>query len=361
MFSSHASRKRQAFTLVELLVVIAIIGILIALLLPAVQAAREAARRSQCVNNLKQLGLAHHNYHDTYRTFVSRMAGTGSPTSACADGNRNRRSGFISLLAFMEQGAMWDQIKAGGGSPVSAPEGPCGWSRWGPWNYPPAGVRCPSDGDVPAFSSNTLGLHNYGFCIGDQVAVVPYDTTVRGIFSARRCTSIAKITDGTTNTIMMSERLKAYYGNRTAQASEREHVLGMAIGVTGLAGSPGMCQTVTDGRYFLAGQTIRAYFGGQWVEGLPENTGLNTVLPPNAPACRDGGQTYNDGRDMVQPPTSRHPGGANALLADGSVRFISETIDTGNLMVAQPSGGESRYGVWGALGSKEGGETIGQF
>ena len=360
MFSSHASRKRQAFTLVELLVVIAIIGILIALLLPAVQAAREAARRSQCVNNLKQLGLAHHNYHDTYRTFVSRMAGTHVAGLTCAGNhNNNRRSGFISLLPYMEQGPMWDKIKAG--DATAASEGPCGWSRWGPWNYPPEMVRCPSDGALPAFSTNTLGLHNYGFCIGDQVASVPYDSSVRGIFSAYTCTAIRDITDGTSNTIMMSERLKSYFSNRTAIQAETEHVLGMALGVTGLAGSPGTCQTVTDGNYFNAGLTIRAYFGGQWVEGLPENTGLNTVLPPNAPACRDGGQTYNDGRDMVQPPTSRHPGGVNALLADGSVRFISETIDTGTLMVAQPSAGPSRYGVWGSLGSKAGGETIGQF
>jgi len=360
MSSFHAFRKRQAFTLVELLVVIAIIGILIALLLPAVQAAREAARRAQCTNNLKQFGLAHHNYHDTYGTFVSRMAGTHVSGLSCAGNHNNRRrSGFISLLPYMEQGPMWDQIKAG--DATTAAEGPCGWSRWGPWNYPPEMVRCPSDGERPAFSTNTLGLHNYGFCIGDQIASVPYDTSVRGVFSAYLNTGIRDIIDGTSNTILMSERLKSYFGNRTAQASEVEQVLGMVIGVSGLANSPEICRSVTEGKYYLAGQTVRAYFGGNWVDGLPENVGLNTVLPPNSPACRDGGQTYNDGRDMVQPPTSRHPGGANVLLADGSVRFISETIDSGDLSLPQPSEGPSRYGVWGALGSKAGGESIGEF
>src|SRR5512143_367601 len=101
-------RRRSAFTLVELLVVIAIIGILIALLLPAVQAAREAARRSQCTNNLKQLGLALHNYHDTHQMFVYRKGGTtgGSATQS----NQGRLSGFIPLLPYWEQRPMYDRI-----------------------------------------------------------------------------------------------------------------------------------------------------------------------------------------------------------------------------------------------------------
>ncbi len=346
-------RKRRGFTLVELLVVIAIIGILIALLLPAVQAAREAARRSQCINNLKQFGLAHHNYHDSFGTFVSRMAGTG------VGGNENRRSGFISLLPYLEQGPMWDRIKAG--DATHPPEGPSAWSRWSAWDSTPQMVLCPSDGGTPALSTNTLGLHNYGFSIGDQIASVPYDTSIRGVFSARAWTKIADIRDGTSNTILMSERLKGYFSNRTALQGEIRYVVAMTIGVGGLANSPALCKDVTDGQYYRAGRTVRAYFGGQWVDGLCENVALNTVLAPNSPACRDGGQTYNDGRDMVQPPTSYHPGGVNALLADGSVRFVSETIDTGTLNVPQPDSGASRYGVWGALGSKAGGEVVGEF
>ena len=131
------------FTLVELLVVIAIIGILIALLLPAVQAAREAARRSQCTNQLKQFGLALHNYHDTYKSFVYRKGGTTGPSN---DGTNNqyRRSGYISLLPFYEQGAMWDQIKSG-----PPAEGPAGWSGWTQWNDAPDMLLCPSDNGYP--------------------------------------------------------------------------------------------------------------------------------------------------------------------------------------------------------------------
>ena len=107
--------KRRAFTLVELLVVIAIIGILIALLLPAVQAAREAARRSQCTNHLKQLGLALHNYHATYQKFVSRSQGTmntGCGAAGGETGNRHWLSGVVSLLPYMEQQALYDQWMA---------------------------------------------------------------------------------------------------------------------------------------------------------------------------------------------------------------------------------------------------------
>ena len=110
--SRGANRRFAAgFTLVELLVVIAIIGILVALLLPAVQAAREAARRTECNNNLKQLGLALHNYHDTHKAFVYRKGGTTGGTTA--QSNQGRRSGFISLLPFMEQTPMYEQINAG--------------------------------------------------------------------------------------------------------------------------------------------------------------------------------------------------------------------------------------------------------
>src|SRR5690606_35651696 len=127
-------RARSGFTLVELLVVIAIIGVLVALLLPAVQQAREAARRMQCSNNLKQMGLALHNYHDTYGSFPPRATGTTHGPNGDSH-NNGRLNGLIPLLPFLEQGAMYDRIATGDGT--RAPFGPATWIGWEPWNTSP--------------------------------------------------------------------------------------------------------------------------------------------------------------------------------------------------------------------------------
>jgi len=196
-------RRRRGFTLVELLVVIAIIGILIALLLPAVQAAREAARRSQCTNNLKQFGLALHNYHDTYKVFPPRKGGSGCAAGATT-GNCERLSGFIGLLPFIEQKAMYEQIRAGDPALGYPPGGPAAWYGWAPWNYPPRNqFVCPSDTGAPQGGQR---LNSYGFSIGDQIISIRDATQVRGLFAFRTCYSTADILDGTSNTLAMSER-----------------------------------------------------------------------------------------------------------------------------------------------------------
>ncbi len=365
MKERRALLRPSGFTLVELLVVIAIIGILIALLLPAVQAAREAARRSQCTNHLKQLGLAIHNYHDTTKKIVPRKIGTAGCGTSRNEGNCSRLSGFIPLLPFMEQTAMYDQIMGGDmanttgfGYPV-APGGPAGWMGWSVWNQQPTTLVCPSDPSA-ALTTQTNAFNNYMFSIGDSVGPANiYDlVNVRGAFGCRSGFTFADISDGLSNTIFMSERCKASFTRATSLVNEVDIRVGQAGNVAGLDTAPILCYAQATGNYFNAGIQLKGYSGTRWTDGQVERVGFNTVLPPNAPGCFANNNTNADSNMSVVPPTSRHPGGVNALMGDGSVRFISNTIDTGNLGVAQPTSGPSQYGVWGRLGSKAGGESV---
>jgi prepilin-type N-terminal cleavage/methylation domain-containing protein/prepilin-type processing-associated H-X9-DG protein len=366
----------KGFTLVELLVVIAIIGVLVSLLLPAVQAAREAARRSQCSNHLKQLGLALHNYHDTFNAFVYRSGGTTGQASPLD--NQGRRSGFVSLLPYIEQVPMWEQVRSGdptgaqNGGTAKPPEGPNAWGSFHAWNNAPDILLCPSDNGYPHKNGR---FNSYAFSMGDAVESLTSGIggthLVRGPFAPRPWGTGGKthnsfgmnsITDGTSNTIAFSERLnQANTPQRatdpvTVQAKQLEHVLAVHTRVSGLVANPSQCRTVTDGKYFVAGSQVQARFGIAWQDAQPMYVAFNTVLPPNAPACADGG-SYGDSTHLVIPPASRHPNGVNGTMVDGSVRFFTNNIDTGNLTARQGPTGPSVYGVWGAIGSKEGGDT----
>lgn len=347
-----ALKCRNGFTLVELLVVIAIIGILIALLLPAVQAAREAARRSQCTNNLKQLGLAVHTYHDTYGRFPAM--GIRLPD------NRGSTSGLVALLPFVEQKPMYDKIAAGDPANGIPPMGPDTNSNWVVWDISPTTFRCPSD---PGKRDGTdQRLNNYCFSQGDDYLNMegtdPKNT--RGMFGFEIWYTTAHIEDGLSNTVAMSERLRQGYGDMSVTtAKTMDHRLGTAQ-ITGLASlAPTSAFGVTDGKYFLPNTTGAYRFGSRWMRGFPMVAGCNTILPPNGPCVFDiRANTYWD--ICIIPPGSGHPGGANVLFGDGAVKFISNTIDTGNLAVKQANDytGPSNYGVWGALGSKAAGEAV---
>ena len=195
---------RRGFTLVELLVVIAIIGILIALLLPAVQAAREAARRAHCTNNFKQLGIALHNYHDTFRAFPSY-----SRLSASNASRTYSYAAFVAILPFIEQKPVYDQIKKATRdfyyrANEKDPSDPETLYQIGERTRL-AAFLCPSDHLYP--NTSMQGCCNYAVCAGPNIGWDIDTSRQNGVFRATVDTSMAAITDGTSNTIMLGEFL----------------------------------------------------------------------------------------------------------------------------------------------------------
>lgn len=347
----------RGFTLIELLVVIAIIAILIALLLPAVQQAREAARRTQCKNNLKQLGLALHNYHDVYGKFVFGKGGTG--WYASNSGNWGRLSGLPGLLPYLEQTAVYQQISQGGtfNGTVYPPFGPEPWKTgFTPWRVQVPAFVCPSDSQPTqdwGGGRSPIAKTNYGFCSGDAIRNSQNARDAGGMFAHSRCYGISDCLDGSSNTILMAEIARSVGG--------LQKIGGTAI-VAGTDGNPDLCRQQldpADKNLFQSGTTMRGWSGDRWCDSNISMTGINTVAPPNNPRCSN--DTW-DGRWGIYPSQSRHTGGVQVLLGDASVRFISENIDAGNQNAPDPGvGGKSPYGVWGALGTRAGSETIGEF
>ena len=277
------SRKR-GFTLVELLVVIAIIGILIALLLPAVQAAREAARRSQCSNNMKQFGLALHNYHDTFKRFppasINSTVGPGGEALSC----------WVLILPFMEQAALHDIWDFNYGHLDSA--------NYDANHTPVDGYFCPSrsrptkmGADNPADQYASSAYGDYAVCAGTGHCNSGTTFYWKGLFGQNSTTAFRDILDGTSNTLAIGEK-------RTEQATLTSAQYRWGYHATRTVNYPMNVDVVPDAKY-----------------SIPTSTG-GTVAGTSA--------AWNDWWANFGGP---HPGGVQFLLADGSVSFLSETIE----------------------------------
>jgi prepilin-type N-terminal cleavage/methylation domain-containing protein/prepilin-type processing-associated H-X9-DG protein len=343
--------RTKAFTLIELLVVIAIISVLIALLLPAVQAAREAARRIQCTNNLKQIGLGLHNYEGITGAFPpSNIAGFVGGAFFY-----NGFSVHARILPFMEQGVAFNSINFS-------------FTHRTVQNSTVVGLGltcflCPSDPNMGGQTAFPSGVNArvpcYGFNEGDWYIWNGLSTTGtnvgpnnRGVFGPNQSLRIAQFTDGTSQTLFASD-VKALnpfcqVGGQFSEANLSSPTAPVPspnlppLSVASEYSSVASCNAIPPGQGHTA-----------WVDGNSQETGMTTAFPPNKAAINPTSGADLDIETVLiskdQPvygaitARSYHPGGVNALFADGSVRFSKSTID-GN--------------TWRALGTVSGGEVI---
>ncbi len=420
VLKSPSRHHFRGFTLVELLVVIAIIGVMVGLLLPAVQAAREAARRMSCGNNVKQLGLGLHNYHAAYNMLPAQMSGphrrgvwlhdqapggsgnTPQPTMNC----HMQNSFLVGVLPFVEQQALWEMISNPRDNDKNGviDIGPFGYAadsdagnQYEPWITEISTFRCPSD---PGKGAPARGRTNYGACMGDahhymQHGTWDWDMTgrrgwpaerspaaTRGMFIARANTSFRDCLDGLANTIMCGELATDLGDNDVRTNAANSNLCGWDPN-NGTVFDPSSAEQFVDPlrpRFWLdttdvsanaaVSWTLRYGRGFRWHSGYANDSGFNTILAPNSVTCAFQTGDWMPHRDGgIYSVSSRHQGGAHVLMGDGAVRFITDSIEAGNKRqtpvqyngtgVNRP-GKPSPYGLWGALGTRSSNETISQ-
>jgi prepilin-type N-terminal cleavage/methylation domain-containing protein/prepilin-type processing-associated H-X9-DG protein len=307
---SSSFATQSGITLVEVLVVMAVIGLLVALILPAVQASRESARRVRCQNQLKQIGLGIHAYHDAFQRIPASSSGRGY-------------SLFVTILPYVDQAPLWisiptDEIVGHSLAPPARPR-------------TPALYRCPTDPNsswpycLNYAANHGRGIQKYGY----DGAVIPATTNV---FGMKMDLAFGDISDGLSSTVAVAEQL---------------------VGNTGLAGVYG-----TD-RYLLKPDELEAFAalcfrtarmdiecasgrGLTWVAGGFSQAAYNHILRPNSPTCLN----FTRVQYGAFPATSLHSGGVPLLMVDGHVRSVTPFVD---------------LVVWRAVGSRAGDEVIGEW
>jgi prepilin-type N-terminal cleavage/methylation domain-containing protein/prepilin-type processing-associated H-X9-DG protein len=372
-------KKRIAFTLVELLVVIAIIGVLIAMLLPAVQAAREAARRMQCANQIKQLSLAVHNFHDANNRFPA------SAFDPIAVGKDIQSCGVLPLLLpYIEQEPLYSEMLVPYQAGASGNAGIQSIYYRTIANDKINTFICPSDGNSSIKTSGRWMDNSVTSYRGSRADLACYDAENSGMGATNPATQytmrrswlragqftggFALVTDGTSNSVMFSEGI---IHDGTAGTLGGSFKVNLATGVNAhydqtpqdclnLRGSGGKFADPLQPTMSDTGHNLGRRAWGHYVHYVY----FYTLLPPNSPSCHE---SYVK---LWVSASSNHSGGVNVSMLDASVRFITDTIHTANLNrsvttqspdapPAYPydSTGTFSYGLWSELGSINGGES----
>lgn len=376
----------RGLTIVQLLVVLAAIGLVIGLLLPGVRTSREAARRMSCSNNLRQIGLALHNYHSEFKQLPIQMGGTsavGRNNPGDRDHNGRRLSLFVGLLPFLEQQALYESISKGD---AFVPMGPPPWTQsYVPWTTEVPALRCPSD---VGSGNPAMGRVNYAACLGDAIENLDtgsaywdestagwierpaedVDATGRGVFVPRRAIRFREILDGLSNTIMLGEIITDLGDGDVRGAASLHNAMHAVID------QPIHCEDQRDPErpkfWIDVGKDSHQRFGPpnrrrgyRWADGAALYTGFNTILPPNRELCLGG----DDESIGILPSASRHQGGIHVLMADGGCIFMTDSVDCGDLSKGtvtlngtedRAPGAGSPYGLFGALGTRQSREVI---
>ena len=321
------SRKRRGFTLIELLVVIAIIAVLIGLLLPAVQKVREAAARLKCQNNLKQIGLAAHNYESTNLSFPPGAGQLPSLPSGYPSSGTQRPSPQALILPYVEQANKYNQFDFRYDINLAAVNAPARFQDV------PIYI-CPSDASGAAFApaGTPYGRSNYHANIGASASPTDKSGLTGGIYfveftnaqwnggNKSGAVKIGEITDGTSNTAMFSEIKRGNLRNGAtstttpADPNEVRLVASMAGNAASLRSPPAACNATSGTSY--------TYAGLQYYRSFAFTSFYTHTVPPNYKGgdCTDLSNVHLAARSF-------HSGGVNVVLCDGSVRFVADSID----------------------------------
>lgn len=347
---SQGSKRKQGFTLIELLVVIAIIAILVALLLPAVQQAREAARRAQCKSNLKQIGVALHNYHSSYEMlppFFVNDDSLGTNYKQIAQSAPKKANWLVLLLPYLEQTALynsWNFNLSADANPGRSTEIQV--------------LKCPTDsnnGTKSSFGSGDWARGNYGMNTAgwalsisspywDEAAV----TRDGGVGGVNHSVRFRDITDGLSNTVAVNEIRSGFN----------------AVDLRGSWAMPGIGASGTGAMTHEAASPNACYQASTDDVETCDAAGLFYTVadPPGITFDKKCMACYQPAQSWTVQATSRsmHRGGVNTLLADGSVRFISENIESLHLQFHDIST-ITEKGLWQKIHTRGGGEVIGEF